>query len=155
MGELYPEVIPGPGLPSLAELNLTSAELYNTKPDLFPLLPRAAGFDRKCGPEDRAYTNVQDIIACFNYLKNLGGVNCGVGQYAVTEMCRAGQAHVTGESISGRSESASCTNVATAVLSVINGCTRPDQSCAGKPTLPLNYTQNAKTNFCRIRCCIW
>lgn len=25
----YPEVVPGPGLPSLAELGLTSAELYN------------------------------------------------------------------------------------------------------------------------------
>lgn len=25
---VYPEVIPGPGLPSLAELNVTSAELY-------------------------------------------------------------------------------------------------------------------------------
>lgn len=25
----YPEVIPGPGLPSLAELGLTSAQLYN------------------------------------------------------------------------------------------------------------------------------
>ncbi|KAF8866368.1 hypothetical protein BDZ45DRAFT_735649 [Acephala macrosclerotiorum] len=27
--KIYPEVIPGPGLPSLAELNLTSAQLYN------------------------------------------------------------------------------------------------------------------------------
>lgn len=26
--QIYPEVIPGPGLPSLAELNLTSAQLY-------------------------------------------------------------------------------------------------------------------------------
>jgi hypothetical protein len=26
--EVYPEVIPGPGLPSLAELGLTSAQLY-------------------------------------------------------------------------------------------------------------------------------
>ncbi len=28
----YPEVIPGPGLPSLAELNLTSAQLYEQGP---------------------------------------------------------------------------------------------------------------------------
>ena len=27
----YPEVIPGEGLPSLAELGLTSAQLYNTE----------------------------------------------------------------------------------------------------------------------------
>lgn len=26
--QVYPEVIPGPGLPSLAELGLTSAQLY-------------------------------------------------------------------------------------------------------------------------------
>ncbi len=26
--KVYPEVIPGPGLPSLAELNVTSAQLY-------------------------------------------------------------------------------------------------------------------------------
>ncbi len=26
--KVYPEVIPGPGLPSLASLNLTSAQLY-------------------------------------------------------------------------------------------------------------------------------
>lgn len=31
---VYPEVIPGPGLPSLAELHLTSAELYTMKPDM-------------------------------------------------------------------------------------------------------------------------
>lgn len=29
--QVYPEVIPGPGLPSLASLNLTSAELYQKK----------------------------------------------------------------------------------------------------------------------------
>jgi hypothetical protein len=31
---VYPEVIPGPGLPTLAELNLTSAQLYTMKPDM-------------------------------------------------------------------------------------------------------------------------
>lgn len=30
---VYPELIPGPGLPTLAELNLTSAQLYNMKLD--------------------------------------------------------------------------------------------------------------------------
>lgn len=28
----WPEVVPGPGLPSLESLNLTSAELYEMKP---------------------------------------------------------------------------------------------------------------------------
>jgi hypothetical protein len=30
---VYPDVVPGPGLPSLAELGVTSTELYTTKPD--------------------------------------------------------------------------------------------------------------------------
>jgi hypothetical protein len=30
---VYPEVIPGPGLTSLAQLGLTSAQLYTMKPD--------------------------------------------------------------------------------------------------------------------------
>jgi hypothetical protein len=34
----YPEVIPGPGLPTLAELGLTSIDLYMMKPDLSILL---------------------------------------------------------------------------------------------------------------------
>lgn len=34
VGKVYPEVIPGPGLPSLAELGLTSEELYTMKTDL-------------------------------------------------------------------------------------------------------------------------
>jgi hypothetical protein len=32
--EDFPEVIPGPGLPTLASLNLTSAELYRRVPAL-------------------------------------------------------------------------------------------------------------------------
>ena len=31
--KVYPEVIPGPGLPSLASLGLTSADLYTMTPE--------------------------------------------------------------------------------------------------------------------------
>ena len=31
--KVYPEVVPGPGLPSLASLGLTSTELYQSKDD--------------------------------------------------------------------------------------------------------------------------
>jgi len=41
--KVYPEVIPGPGLPSLAELNLTSAQLYEMGP------PDAGLYTRPCG----------------------------------------------------------------------------------------------------------
>lgn len=36
--KVYPEVIPGPGLPSLASLELTSAELYQSEDELSQLL---------------------------------------------------------------------------------------------------------------------
>ena len=31
--KIYPEVVPGPGLPSLASIGLTSAQLYQSKDD--------------------------------------------------------------------------------------------------------------------------
>lgn len=155
----YPEVVPGPGLPSLASLNLTSAELYEMVPvgkhptlpysSPFPTVqdhpltsppPTAAGvkteaalFTLECGPEDAAYTNVNGLIACFNYLNALGTTSCGVPGYGnpVIQMCYSGDAQVIGQSITGDDESSYCRDVATAVLDVINGCTRPDQSCAG------------------------
>lgn len=46
-------------------------------------------------------------------------------------MCYSGNAQVIGQSITGNDESSYCSDVAYAVLSVVNGCTRPDQSCAG------------------------
>lgn len=42
--KVYPEVIPGPGLPSLAELNLTSAQLYEMGPPDAGLYTRPRGF---------------------------------------------------------------------------------------------------------------
>ncbi|KAL2130327.1 hypothetical protein VTI74DRAFT_6578 [Chaetomium olivicolor] len=40
------------------------------------LLARARVLDKRfvgqCGPAEAAYTNVNDIIACFHYLQNLG-----------------------------------------------------------------------------------
>ncbi len=42
--KVYPEVIPGPGLPSLAELNLTSAQLYEMGPPDAGLYTRPRAF---------------------------------------------------------------------------------------------------------------
>lgn len=124
--KVYPEVIPGPGLPSLAELNVTSAQLYEmgmpegkhtihslivTAPLLTVVLAelhtRAQELDKRftgrCGPAEAAYTNVNDIIACFNYLKNLGTQSCVANENTV--MCTAGQAHVYGSALNGRTSS--------------------------------------------------
>ncbi|UNI21109.1 hypothetical protein JDV02_007127 [Purpureocillium takamizusanense] len=133
----YPEVIPGPGLPSLAELGVTSAELYSM--GLPPhsaatrhLAGRAPTFEPRCGPSDGAYANVNDIIACYHYLDRLGGQACGTGDnYAVVEFCRAGSGHIIGQALTSRSTSSSCSDVAIAALYTIDHCTRPDQTVAG------------------------
>ncbi|KAG7284192.1 hypothetical protein NEMBOFW57_010555 [Staphylotrichum longicolle] len=68
----YPEVIPGPGLASLKELNLTSTQLYEMGPpdagtsDLLLVASISPPYVPKCGPADAAYANVNDIIAAFN-----------------------------------------------------------------------------------------
>ena len=52
-------------------------------------------YDPRCGPAESAYTNVNDIIACYHYLNNLGTTRCTVPAGNI-EMCRAGQAHIVG-----------------------------------------------------------
>jgi hypothetical protein len=122
--KVYPEVIPGPGLPSLAELGLTSAQLYEmpVPEGRQPQRPPSHGnfansgtelsarameltkrFEGRCGPAEAAYTNVNDIIACFHYLNNLGTQACVANEN--TEMCRAGQAHIYGSALNGRTSS--------------------------------------------------
>jgi hypothetical protein len=64
-------------------------------------------FDARSSPSDSAYTNVNGIVACYNYLRGLGTQNCRIsGPGApITQFCRSGDAHVTGQSISDRDES--------------------------------------------------
>jgi hypothetical protein len=64
----YPEFIPPPGFPSLAELNVTT-EMLRTKK------PKALGdftiqLNPQCG--GLATANVDDVIVCFNFLEALG-----------------------------------------------------------------------------------
>ena len=77
----YPEVIPGPGLPSLASLNLTSAELYEM--DYHTILSELnrreetsileAQFNLNC---DGQKCQATDAVACINYLAKLGSKTC-------------------------------------------------------------------------------
>lgn len=63
-------------------------------------------FDPRCGPDEPAYTNVNGVIACYQYLRNLGTTRCGVpGSGRVTEFCRSGDAHAIGQTLTGRDES--------------------------------------------------
>jgi len=127
----YPEVVPGPGLPSLAELGLTSKQLHTMPIDRAALAIRAAQFDPVCGPVDYAYTNVGGIIACYNYLNSLGTQQCSTPSGAgISQFCYSGDGNVIGQSIGGPSSSY-CRDVAFAVLYTVDHCTRPDQSVAG------------------------
>jgi hypothetical protein len=59
-------------------------------------------FDPRCGPSEAAYGNVNEIISCFHYLNNLGTTTCAVGgNFQVVEMCRSGNSHVAGQSMTG------------------------------------------------------
>ena len=60
-------------------------------------------FDNKCGPSNAAYTNVNDIIACYHYLNSLCNTACVAGENTV--MCRAGRAQVYGSAINGGTSS--------------------------------------------------
>ncbi|KAK4245961.1 hypothetical protein C7999DRAFT_42573 [Corynascus novoguineensis] len=129
--KVCPEVTPGSGMPSLAELNVTSAQLYEMgRPTELDARDLDLGkrFDGNCGPAEDAYTNVDDIIACYHYLNKLGNKMCTTDYSTI--ICKAGKAHVRGSALHG-STSSYCRHVANAVLWVVDHCTRSDKSCAG------------------------
>ncbi|OBT61319.1 hypothetical protein VE03_09526 [Pseudogymnoascus sp. 23342-1-I1] len=129
-----PKVIPGPGLPSLKELGITSEDLYKMgRPDSSVKTPSIqARFEPKCGPSDNAYVNVNGIIACYNYLKNVGDRNCATPSgLGVAHFCYSGEAEVSGQSYDQKSYSSKCHDVADAVLWSVDHCTRADQLVAG------------------------
>ncbi|KAF9523321.1 hypothetical protein CPB83DRAFT_910754 [Crepidotus variabilis] len=75
---VYPEFIPGPGLPSLKSLNLTSKNLYDMKPQWISTPPselEARSFNNECL---QPTANVDDTISCFNYLVSIGNSECTV-----------------------------------------------------------------------------
>ncbi|KAJ8117452.1 hypothetical protein OPT61_g1358 [Boeremia exigua] len=121
-----PEVIPGPGLPSLASLGLTSEQLFALgKPESSEDDQSLMAVTR-CGDQ---YGNVNNAIACYNYLRNLGRTDCRVpiGQRSVI-MCTAGDIRIES---SGVGASSWCEHVAMAVLYTVDHCTRPSQDVAG------------------------
>ncbi|KAJ4374808.1 hypothetical protein N0V83_001885 [Neocucurbitaria cava] len=95
------EVIPGPGLPSLESLGITSEYLFSLG------APEPSGdemsilTDSTCGTN---YGSVNNAIACYNYLKNLGKQNCGVpdSQRSII-MCTAGDIRIEGFGIGASS----------------------------------------------------
>jgi len=101
-------VTPGTGLPSLASLNLTSADLYSMTPTV---LPDGINYSQECGPPDTAADSKSDVTACFNYLVAIGNSTCGAGI-----LCEAGTAYVSGGGTTG------CLNIAVLVQEVLKRC---------------------------------
>ncbi|MCJ1482551.1 hypothetical protein MMC06_002717 [Schaereria dolodes] len=127
--KVYPEVRPGPGLPSLASIGLTSAELYEMTPNLSGKPEkRDKLFDPYCGGGNDATANVNDVIACFNYLQSIGGISCGIaGDGNQHHMCEAGTAIIAGVSVFGTFTETACMNVALGVQWVFTYCNTDGQ----------------------------
>ncbi|KAJ7320957.1 hypothetical protein DFH08DRAFT_970263 [Mycena albidolilacea] len=117
----FPEVIPGPGLPSLASLGLTSEELYKRVPTPEEMKRLQPLFTLECGEVPPACP-VANAVACFNFLNALGTTACTVNGENVT-FCTSGSCHWFGSNISGGSSASSfCRDVATGGNAVINTC---------------------------------
>ncbi|RDL29891.1 uncharacterized protein BP5553_10518 [Venustampulla echinocandica] len=80
------EVVPGPGLPTLAELGVTSPDLYNEIPAA--LSSHSKREDKHDGAictsfGGTGYTPVEHVIACFNYLVKIGNRKCSTAPHTV------------------------------------------------------------------------
>lgn len=93
--DTYPEVIPGPGMPSLASLGLTSADLYQMTPVRRSVLEERALARRDvyCGYKVCTVANAQ---ACVNYLNSLGTQNCMATAANNADFVQAAQCHIYG-----------------------------------------------------------
>ncbi|KAH6683353.1 hypothetical protein B0J14DRAFT_632943 [Halenospora varia] len=119
---VYPEVYPGPGLPSLASLGLTSKDLHTMKPKLNG---RAVQFDGRCQTFSTA--NVNDAMACYNFLNSIGSSSCGTNTANII-MCSTGTVQVSGANLlPGTSQTASCANCAVGALWSIQNCNNGGQ----------------------------
>ncbi|KAF8557143.1 hypothetical protein OG21DRAFT_1407725 [Imleria badia] len=123
-----PEVIPGPGLPSLESLNLTSADLYAMGPPpaaseyLLLVGARSADYTAVCQTYSTAAVN--DVIACFNYLVSIGNNACAVtNPDLITWFCESGTAAISGSNTSGQpTVSSTCYDVALGLQWVFTYC---------------------------------
>ncbi|KAH7369504.1 hypothetical protein BKA65DRAFT_284 [Rhexocercosporidium sp. MPI-PUGE-AT-0058] len=133
----FPEIIPGPGLPSLAFLNLTSAELF-AMPIPASALLGAPGSISERALEKRA-SCYDPRLSCdinsavYNYLARLGTLACsGTGLFS---LCYVGACSVQGRSRLGPNAfvASYCEHVAFGVSVVAYNCPH-DDSHAGAGT---------------------
>ncbi|KAF9533318.1 hypothetical protein CPB83DRAFT_943197 [Crepidotus variabilis] len=124
---IYPEIIPGPGLPSLESLNLTSKNLYTMKPQ-FLLEPRSSNSasDVDCTSFANSNTNLNDALACYNYLAavNMRDQTCAVSGDNV-RFVEAGEAMIGGSNLhqTPGDAASSCWDVSVAAQGILQSCT--------------------------------
>ncbi|KAM3482145.1 hypothetical protein MY5147_000264 [Beauveria neobassiana] len=134
----YPEVVPGPGLPSLESLGLTSEQLYTMEPaspdtEVNARASLAPMFTPICATDSGAYTDVNNLMACERYLARIGANECTVPSgFRKVRYCFAGDADVNGLSITGKSLTSTCASVAHALRWIINNCRRATKAAGSE-----------------------
>ncbi|KAK6330407.1 hypothetical protein TWF696_003504 [Orbilia brochopaga] len=119
-------IIPGPGLPSVAELGLTNEDLTKPVPGLEQLMAREsenpnAVFKRytpQCwgGPA----CSWSDAQGCYNYLVGLGNRPCKTS--GIDQMCRVNGCSWQARTLNSREVSSPCSNAANGGAWVMNNC---------------------------------
>ncbi|EJP69087.1 hypothetical protein HC256_001067 [Beauveria bassiana] len=139
----YPEIVPGPGLPSLASLGLTSEQLYKMESVSPSKVNKRASFAPNyvpfCESDQRAHTHVDGLRMCYTYLSYIGARDCTVPSgFRKALYCNAGDAHINGLSINGRSQTSSCASVAGALGWILDNCKLPNNQIAGSQAVSGN-----------------
>jgi hypothetical protein len=149
------QVVPGPGLPSLESLGITSADLFdkNFKPIIQSdnKLPAAKLFKRQspasCQTDYQATRG--NAIACRNYLIQTGTYTCSSGDSYAT-LCTAGDAEIVGWNyydIAGGVQT-SCSDAAVAASWIIDNCSTCSQdNCLVEGKLFYPFTSDVVKAF--------
>ncbi|EPS44520.1 hypothetical protein H072_1500 [Dactylellina haptotyla CBS 200.50] len=113
----------GPGLPTIAELGLTNADLTKPMPaELDPVLAARDALEKRYNPQcwGEPKCNINDARACFNYLNNLGGTACSVT--GRVQMCKMGGCAWDARTLNNGFASSSCSNAALGGAWILNNC---------------------------------
>ncbi|KAF9564236.1 hypothetical protein CPC08DRAFT_705406 [Agrocybe pediades] len=132
------EIIPGPGVPSLQSLGLTSAEIFRMSAERSV----TARNEVETSLTKRIATTCQNIAghtvsaanaaACVTFLRNLGTQPCGVSGDNII-FCQAGDAAIWGSNVGGGPSGASsfCSDVAIGAQNILNACTMSNGQVEG------------------------
>jgi len=120
------EVIPGPGMPTLAELGITSADLFkdNFEPIQVPKSTSTRLFKRQAACQSTYQASRGNAIACRNYLIQTGSAtDCSTGESTLV-LCTAGDAEIVGWNYyrNPGGVTTSCSDAAVAASWVIDNC---------------------------------